>query len=85
MSDLDSVYERPEPFYTLNLDAVEQMMASYISLAPFSEWDHKVGFTDGVLLDANRSAHGAELHLSWEHVRDLRDALTRVLKEAGKE
>jgi hypothetical protein len=40
---------------------------------------------DGILLSADLGAHGADLHLSWEHVRQLRDTLTRLLHEAGHE
>ncbi len=44
-----------------------------------------MGWGPGVTIDADRGAHGAELHLSWEQSAAFRDKLNRLLKEAGKE
>lgn len=39
----------------------------------------------GTTIEAERGAHGAELHLSWEQTAALRDELTRLLREANQE
>jgi len=44
-----------------------------------------MGWGLGVTIEADRDAHGAELHLSREQTEALRDELTRLLKEAGQE
>jgi len=36
----------------------------------------------GVTMSADRKAHGAELHLTWDHVQALRNELDRLLQEA---
>jgi hypothetical protein len=44
-----------------------------------------VAVREGVTLEADRRYHGAELHLTWDQARQIRDELTRLLKEAGQE
>jgi excisionase family DNA binding protein len=39
----------------------------------------------GVTLRANAGAHDADLHLSWENTKELRDTLSRLLRQAGCE
>lgn len=39
----------------------------------------------GLLLSADRGSHGADLHLTWAQVRELRDTLSRLLSEAGED
>ena len=36
----------------------------------------------GVTISVDRKAHGAELHLTWDHVQALRNELDRLLQEA---
>jgi len=36
----------------------------------------------GVTISVDRKAHGAELHLTWDHVQALRNELDRLLREA---
>ena len=42
-------------------------------------------FPAGVTGSADRRAYGADVHLSWEQARRLRDTLTTLLHEAGQE
>jgi hypothetical protein len=44
-----------------------------------------MGGGPGVTIEADRGAHGAELHLSWEQTSALRNELSRLLREAGTE
>ncbi len=40
---------------------------------------------EGLLISADRGAHDADFHLSWQQVRELRDTLSRLLNEANQE
>lgn len=42
-------------------------------------------FPPGITVSANRRYHGADVHLTWPQVRELRDTLTALLKENEQE
>ncbi|MBI2913512.1 MAG: helix-turn-helix domain-containing protein [Chloroflexi bacterium] len=68
--------------FRLNLRAVEGVFGAELAVWPTTARDREAGYPPGVTISADRKAHGAELHLKWEDVRALRDALDRLLNDA---
>jgi hypothetical protein len=78
------------PPYELRFDLAEvegNPFADFAVAITDPEADHFMGqrFPAGVTVSANRGSHGADVHLTWPQTRDLRDVLTRLLREAGQE
>jgi hypothetical protein len=73
-------YEPGKRLFMLDLDAYEQMMFSYIEITTLGDFDRRIGFTEGFIFSANRGAHGGDLHVTREHLIEIRDAIDRVLK-----
>ena len=70
-----------------DLRDIEQTYDADLTILVTEESDQPKGmdFPSGIVIDANRRAHGADLHLAWDQTKQLRDVLTRILREAGQE
>ena len=78
------------PRYELRFDLAQVEGNPYADFAievTDPEDDHLMGepFPPGITVSANRGAHGADVHLTWAQARELREVLTRLLREAGEE
>ena len=74
-----------DPYFELNLTEEEMISLSYLAFQFTPERDVEVGHPPGITVSANRFAHGADVHITLEQARQLRDALTRALHEVGFE
>ena len=74
-----------ELYYDLR-DVEEAYLADFSIVLTENE-DGPLGFSypPGIVVSANCRAHGADVHLTWEQAREVRDTLTRLLREAGQE
>jgi hypothetical protein len=68
-----------------DLRETEQTFDADLMLRVTEEADGPEGldFPPGVVISTNRRAHGADIHLTWEQARQVRDVLTQLLREAG--
>src|SRR5688500_11347186 len=57
----------------------------YVSLTSEEEIAGPDPYPAGIIVGTERRYHGADVHLSWEQAKELRDTLTQLLREAGQE
>jgi len=68
--------------FHLDLREIEGIFLAELRVWPTTADDQQLGYPPGVTISADRKAHGATLHLTWEHVQALRNELGRLLREA---
>jgi len=68
--------------FHLDLRDIEAIFTAELRVWPTTAHDQQRGYPPGVTISVDRKAHGAELHLTWDHVQALRNELDRLLREA---
>jgi len=70
-----------------DLRDVEETSDAYFGLRITDEDASFLGhpFPPGLIISSSRRFHGADVHLTWPQVRELRDALTVLLREHGQQ
>jgi excisionase family DNA binding protein len=68
--------------FHVDLREIEDVFLAELRIWPTTADDQQLGYPPGVTISADRKAHGAELHLTWDHVQQLRNELDRLLREA---
>jgi len=68
--------------FHLDLRDIEAIFTAELRVWPTTAHDQQRGYPPGVTISVDRKAHGAELHLTWDHVQALRNELDRLLQEA---
>jgi len=68
--------------FHLDLRDIESIFTAELRVWPTTGEDQQFGYPPGVTISADRKAHGATLHLTWDHVQALRNELGRLLREA---
>ena len=68
--------------FHLDLRDIEAIFGAELRIWPTTGEDQQLGYPPGATISADRKGHGAELHLTWDHVRELRNELDRLLLEA---
>ena len=68
--------------FRFDLRETEGVFPAELAVWPTTTADQQIGYPAGVTISADRKAHGAELHLTWDHVQELRNELDRLLREA---
>ena len=57
----------------------------YLGVTPEDDEPYGEPLPRGISVSANRRGHGADIHLTWEQARQVRDVLTQLLRDAGQE
>jgi excisionase family DNA binding protein len=68
--------------FHLDLRDIEAIFTAELRVWPTTADDQQRGYPPGVTISTDRKGHGAELHLTWDHVQALRNELDRLLREA---
>jgi len=68
--------------FHIDLREIEDTFLAELRVWPTTTDDQQLGYPPGATISADRKAHGAELHLTWDHVQELRNELDRLLREA---
>jgi excisionase family DNA binding protein len=68
--------------FHIDLREIEDTFLAELRVWPTTTDDQQLGYPPGATISADRKAHGAELHLTWDHVQELRNELDQLLREA---